>query len=183
MAAVATSIIALAPVRNRAQSAAGGQRRNELTLAGLRPGQSKLPKDGQVPGFHRPTRSDDTGLYWLAFCYGDMLHVQENTNNTVQTITVSVLGPQAGDCGRSDAKLRREMRSGRGLELGDSCPRVTELYGKPESRSPSVQGSHKLELLFYSFDWAGEDVPQSMEVSCDLASGRVVEITLASSSL
>lgn len=46
-----------------------------------------------------------------------------------------------------------------------------------------MQGSHELELSFYSFDWAGENVPQSMEVSCDDASGRVVEITLASSSL
>lgn len=67
--------------------------------------------------------------------------------------------------------------------MGDSCKRVTELYGKPESRSPSAQGSRKLELLLYSFDWAGENGPQSMEVSCDAASGRVVEITLASSSL
>ncbi|MFZ0640769.1 MAG: hypothetical protein WA020_11320 [Candidatus Acidiferrales bacterium] len=67
--------------------------------------------------------------------------------------------------------------------MADSCARVTELYGEPESRGPSVRGSRKLELLFYSFDWAGEDVPQSMEVSCDQASGRVVEITLASATL
>lgn len=130
-----------------------------------------------------PTLNDDTGIYWSALCYGDELHVQEDANGIVQTITASLLGPQAGDCSRSDANFRKDMRSGRGLELGDACTRVTELYGKPESRGPSVQGSHKLELLFYSFDWAGEDVPQSMEVLCDAASGKVVEITLAASSL
>jgi hypothetical protein len=61
--------------------------------------------------------------------------------------------------------------------------RAAELYGTPESHSPSVRGSRKLELLFYSFDWAGGDVPQSMEVYCDAASGWLVEITLASASL
>lgn len=99
-------------------------------------------------------------------------------------MTVSVFGLPPGDCVYQDEeKLRASLKTGRGLELGDACGRVTELYGKPESRSPSVQGSRKLELLFYSFDWAGEDVPQSMEVSCDAASGKVVEITLAASSL
>lgn len=111
------------------------------------------------------------------------MHVQEDTNQTVQTITVSSLAPHVGDCSKDDASLRKDMRSGRGLELGNSCGRVTDLYGEPESRGPSVRGSRKLESLFYSFDWAGEDVPQSMEVSCDAASGRVVEITLASSTL
>jgi hypothetical protein len=134
-------------------------------------------------GFRGPSTSDETGVYWSVFCYGDMLHVQENTDRVVQTITASLLGPQAGDCLRSDAKIRGGMRAGRGLQLGDPCARVTELYGEPESRSPSVRGTRKLELLFYSFDWAGEDVPQSMEVSCDPASGRVVEITLAASTL
>ena len=160
-----------------------GQRHNELTLAGLRPGKSKLPANAKMLGFPRPTKIDETGLYWSASCYGDELHVQESTDQIVQTITASLLGLQVGDCVRSDAKLRRGMRSGKGLMLGDSCGRVTELYGEPESRSPSVQGSRKLELLFYSFDWAGEDVPQSMEVSCDQTTGRVVEITLAASTL
>jgi hypothetical protein len=166
-----------------ARQAAGMQPHNELTLAGLRPGRSKLPKDAKMLGFRGPSTSDDTGVYWSASCYGDMLHVQENTERIVQTITASLLGPQAGDCMRSDAKLRREMRAGRGLELGDPCGRVTQLYGEPESRGPSARGARKLELLFYSFDWAGDDVPQSMEVSCDPSSGQVVEITLAASTL
>jgi hypothetical protein len=42
-------------------------------------------------------------------------------------------------------------------------------------------------LLYYAFDWAGPDVPQVMEVLCaveqDGKLGRVVEITLAASSL
>jgi hypothetical protein len=41
--------------------------------------------------------------------------------------------------------------------------------------------------MYYSFDWAGPKVPQVMEVVCtaprDGSVGRVVEITLAASSL
>lgn len=181
--ALVAGTIAPATAVGRAQGATDGQRHNELTLAGLRPGKSKIPKNGKMLGFRGPTRSEQTGLYWSGFCYGDTVHVEEDADRTVQTITVSLLGPQAGDCSRSDASVRRDWRSGRGLELGNSCLRVSELYGKPESRGPSVRGAQKLELLFYSFDWAGEDVPQSMEISCDPASGRVVEITLASSTL
>jgi hypothetical protein len=176
---------ALGLAGTNAQQAMGTQRHNELTLAGLRPGKSKLPKDGKIPGFRGPTMSDDTGVYWSAPCYGDRLQVQENTSRIVETVTVSLFGARLlGECkGGNETALRRELRSGRGVGLGDACARVTELYGEPESRSPSVRGSLKLELLFYSFDWAGEDVPQSMEVSCDPASGRVVEITLAASTL
>jgi hypothetical protein len=182
--AVVMMATALSSAIGLAQSATDRQRHNEFTLAGLRPGVSKLSStNSKLGGLGRPATRDATGVDWWASCYGDSVHVEEDANRTVQAITVSALAPQAGDCFRSDASLRRDMRSGRGLELGDSCGRVTELYGKPESRGPSVRGSRKLESLFYSFDWAGEDVPQSMEVSCDSASGRVVEITLAASTL
>jgi hypothetical protein len=46
-----------------------------------------------------------------------------------------------------------------------------------------VKGSDKLELYLYKFDWAGPDVPQAMEVSCDASSQTVVEITLAAATL
>lgn len=55
------------------------------------------------------------------------------------------------------------------------------------SRSPSTKNGQPLELLYYAFDWAGPDVPQVLEVVCtapkDGTPGRVVEITLAASSL
>jgi hypothetical protein len=75
------------------------------------------------------------------------------------------------------------LATGRGLQLGDPCERVGEIYGKPESESPSVRGNEQLELWLFSFDWAGEGVSQVMEVSCDAASKKVVAITLAASTL
>jgi len=68
-----------------------------------------------------------------------------------------------------------------------STSAVPPLYGEPDSRSPSTKDGQRLELLYYAFDWAGPDVPQVMEVLCTVGQGgkpgRVVEITLAASSL
>jgi hypothetical protein len=46
-----------------------------------------------------------------------------------------------------------------------------------------VKGSTELEYLYYSFDWAGQGVPQVMEIYCARDTGRVLEITLAFPSL
>ena len=77
--------------------------------------------------------------------------------------------------------------SGRGLAAERLASRLRELYGEPDSRSPSTKDGQQLELLYYAFDWAGPDVPQVMEVLCTAARngkpGRVVEITLAAPSL
>ena len=71
--------------------------------------------------------------------------------------------------------------------MGDAAQRVVELYGEPESRSPSTKDGQPLELMYYAFDWAGPDVPQVMEVLCTKTAGgkpgRVMEITLAAPSL
>jgi hypothetical protein len=71
--------------------------------------------------------------------------------------------------------------------IGGQSTQVLELYGNPDSRSPSTKGGQPLQLLYYAFDWAGPDVPQVMQVVCtpeeDGKAGRVVEITLAASSL
>jgi hypothetical protein len=74
-------------------------------------------------------------------------------------------------------------QTGHGMKLGDTRARVVETYGQPASTGPSVKGARELELLYYAFDWAGSNVPQVMEVSCERATGRVVEILLAFPSL
>jgi len=178
-------MIALSLASARAQEAPIAHRHNELTLAGLRPGVSKLPNDEKKRGFGSHGLADATGVHWTDVSGGRMLRVESGASQIVDTVTVSLLGARVtGEWkGGNETALRRYLQSGRGLVLGDACTRVATLYGEPESRGPSMRGTRKLESLFYSFDWAGEKVPQSMEVSCDSASGRVVEITLASSSL
>ena len=182
-AGVATAMLALGLAGASAQQAASTQRHNELTLAGLRPGVSKVSLKQRFPGLGLALVNSQ-GYYWLDNCDGRMITIEADKDRRISTITVSSLGVASADClARNEARLRAGIKAGRGLQLADACVRVTDLYGEPESRSPSIRGTHKLELLFYSFDWAGEEVPQSMEVSCDAASGRVVEITLAASTL
>ncbi len=68
-----------------------------------------------------------------------------------------------------------------------SLAKIVNLYGGPDSKSPSSRNGQQLELWYYAFDWAGADVPQVMEVLCtkekDGKPGRVIEITLAAPSL
>ena len=64
---------------------------------------------------------------------------------------------------------------------------MIEPYGNPGSQSPSTKDGQPLELLYYAFDWASPDGLQVMHGFCaaekDGQSGRVVQITLAASSL
>jgi hypothetical protein len=69
------------------------------------------------------------------------------------------------------------------MPQGDSEDRVSEMYGDANSAGLSVKGEHELESSRYAFDWAGNDVPQVMEIFCACESGRVKEITLAHLSL
>jgi hypothetical protein len=83
--------------------------------------------------------------------------------------------------------FKNSWTTGKGLALGDLAEKVAQLYGEPDSRSPSTKDGQPLELWYYAFDWAGPDVPQVMEVLCTKEKegqpGRVVEITLAAPSL
>jgi hypothetical protein len=160
---------------------------NELTLAGLRPGRDKAP--AAAKGFRDLERDPDvTDAYvWGDICMHRELRVEADASGVVKTVTVgSKYKPDImAKCAASvmEPKRLKLIASGHGLQLGDACGRIEEMYGRAASRSPSVKGSDKLELYLYTFDWAGPDVPQVMEVSCDASTQTVVEITLAASSL
>jgi hypothetical protein len=160
---------------------------DELTLAGLRPGHDKISAPAkEFRDLERDSAVTDAYL-WGDICMHRELRVEADANGVVKPVTVgSKYKPDImAKCAASvmDPKRLKLIASGQGLQLGDACGRIEEIYGKAESRSPSVKGSDKLELYLYTFDWAGPDVPQVMEVSCDAASQTVTEITLAASSL
>lgn len=166
---------------------AASKRTNELTLAGLRPGHDELISPQKH--FRELDRDESAtdALLWGDICTHRELRVEVDAKKIVLTITVdSNYKPEImAKCQpivMSPSRLKL-LASGNGLQLGDPCARVAEIYGKPESKSPSVRGSEQLELWLYSFDWAGADVPQVIEVSCSDSSKQVVAITLAASSL
>jgi hypothetical protein len=170
-----------------AMHAAQPERVNELTLAGLRPGQDRVPASAkELRDLQRDPAVTDAYV-WGDICTHRELRVEADADGLVKTVTVgsSYKTEIMAKCTASvaDPKRLKLIATGHGLQLGDACARIEQTYGKAESRSPSVKGSDKLELYLYTFDWAGTDVPQVMEVSCDASSQTVVEITLAASSL
>jgi hypothetical protein len=184
LASVASALALAVPA---APPAGGSKRANELSLAGLRPGHDKLASPQKVFRELDHDESVTDALLWGDICTHRELRVEVDANKIVQTITVDTnYKPELMAKCQAIAMAPRRLKllaSGQGLQLGDACSRMAEIYGKPQSESPSVRGSEQLELWSYSFDWAGANVPQVMEVSCNVSSQQVVAITLAASSL
>lgn len=181
VSALGTCLLAADPVDGVAQDGATPKRDNEVTVAGLRPGKDLLATaEKQFRGKHLFVEESERSAVWKDQCTGRFVRVEFGAKRVIQSVTVSSLGEQMGDCTSKRWPLAADkLKTGKGLALNQSLERVSELYGEPESRSPSTQTGRELELLVYAFDWAGSDVPQVMEVWCDRATGRVVEITLA----
>jgi hypothetical protein len=174
-------------------------RNDELTLAGLRPGQDDFAKAQKL--FRKPslTKFDGTNPIWNDPCRNQSLSViTDPDSGTIQEVRVSENNSQfapatppssiaeSAGCVSAPEKESRWL-TGHGLLIGSSCSRVFELYGQPGSRGPSTKDGQQLELLYYAFDWAGPEVPQVMAILCTPGSsakpGRVVEITLMAPSL
>jgi hypothetical protein len=159
-------------------------RANELTLAGLRPGRDSMAQARKLYRKIDPKSSThDTETVWLDRCGKVQLTVDFDSDQRIQVIRAAESASSA-DCA---SPVPSAWKTGHGLRVGDAATRVAELYGEPDSRSPSTKGGQPLELWYYAFDWAGADVPQVMEVLCTAEQnggpGRVVEITLAAPSL
>ncbi len=180
-------------------------RNDELTLAGLRPGQDDFAKAKKL--FRKPsfTRFDGTNPIWHDTCHNQNLSIITDADTgTIQEVrvyennskfatetppsTVAESGCKSGpNASGPSAVTSSRWVTGHGLLIGSSCSRVFELYGQPGSRGPSTKDGQQLELLYYAFDWAGPDVPQVMAVLCTPGSGakpgRVIDITLMAPSL
>lgn len=162
---------------------------NELTLAGLRPGVNTLADaEKRFAAKNRDTQAETDDIkQWGEACTGRSLRLEVDESGMIQIVTVSSLGARAADCPQekpSNGPLSIEkLKSGQGLALGQAKKRVIALYGEPDSVVPATFEGQEFEMLYYAFDWAGSDVPQVMEVTCERGTGRVRKITLAFPSL
>jgi hypothetical protein len=165
------------------QASVALRRMNERTLAGLRPGKDTVDRAKSKYKDPQLGKSVDTWLSWIDSCRGQLLSVEKDSGGKIRTVRAESF-PNIGDCEKVPPS---KWRTGRGLAIHDPTERVIQLYGQPDSRSPSTKDGQQLELLHYAFDWAGPNVPQVMEVLCTLAKnrepGRVVEIKLVTPNL
>lgn len=137
---------------------------------------------------NRDTQAETDDIkQWGEACTGRSLRLEVDESGVIQIVTVSSLGARAADCeqrGTTNGPLTVEkLRAGQGLTLGQAKRRVIALYGEPDSVVPATFENREFEMLYYAFDWAGPDVPQVMEVTCERGTGRVRKITLAFPSL
>jgi hypothetical protein len=158
---------------------------NELTLAGLRPGTDTFVRAKQVTlGWGNGRSSGDALTEWFDPCRDVSLSIEVDKDKRIQIIRTASWSGSTADCSKM---LPGRWKTGLGLRVDDLPAKVAQLYGEPDSKSPSSKGGQQLELWYYAFDWAGPDVPQVMEVLCTVNEGgkpgRVVEITLAAPSL
>ena len=166
---------------------AATKKSNELTLAGLRPGKDTTARLFRLyPNFKTSATTQDGQISWEDPCRQERLTIDVDSSKNVQVIRVGRMEEsKVAHCDAASVPSR--WKTGLGLRVLDNSQSVIQLYGQPDSRSPSTKDGQPLELWYYAFDWAGPDVPQVMEVVCtrekDGQAGRVVEITLAAPSL
>jgi len=180
-------LLALAGAVAAAQDAAKAPpRRNEISLARLRPGEDLLT-DAIMrygPRHRRAVPEGDDIVAWVDAQRKIVLRLELDDDGKILSITLASIDPLLKDAAGTTTRLpARGLSTGRGLLLGDAKSRVLQLYGPPGNAGPSTMEGRELELMFYAFDWAGPEVPQVMEVTCERATGRVVKITLAYPSL
>jgi hypothetical protein len=175
-------------IQSQAQNAtAQAPRTNELALAGLHPGKDGLALARKLyDGVGQmPSRDDDKNVVvWENSCRRETLRVEADDSGVIQFITAQ-REEHPRKCAEKNAAPARadRWRTAHGLGIGDDKARVIQIYGEPGSDGPSTGEHREGELMYYAFDWAGSDVPQVMEVYCDRATNRVIEITLSNPSL
>jgi hypothetical protein len=173
---------ALQNVPTAAEQPAVIRHRNETLLAGLRPGRDTFAMAEKRFKVRNLAEAPNSGTKeWRDDCSGRVIHLEVDGKSTIQSVTITSLGSQAGKCTdrRPDFLDSNNWLTGLGLRIGDSQDRVYGLYGEPNSNGPASKNGREFSLFHYQFDWAGSDVPQVMEVLCARDTGRVVEITLA----
>jgi hypothetical protein len=143
---LAAGALAQTPVRK----AALPTRHNEVTLAGLRPGRQTEAQAVRLLGDSLPWM-DSYARSWASYCARELLTIHIDDKDKIETITAARF-EWTGECVMTE---RTRWNTGLGLRVGDAATRVIQLYGQPDSRSPSTKDGQRLELLYYAFDWAG----------------------------
>jgi len=186
LAACAVGIVAEGKSQGKTLPRLNERRHNETILAKILPGRTSLAEAQTL--WRNPTTKDPENhlAKWLT-CDGGELNVDFDQDGIIQSVWTSKTKARVSRGCVEPVAVAPKLSTGLGLQLGDAAARVLQLYGQPDSRSPSTKDGQQLELLYYAFDWAGPDVPQLMEVLCTVGKdgkpGQVVEITLAVSSL
>lgn len=152
----------------------------EYKVAGLRPGRDAIEK--AYSRFHKDRvikeLSPPGSAVWMDPCTRQKLTVAFDTNGTIREIGIEPFS-SAADCSPVPRSVRAQIGgTGRGLVFRDSCNRIQEIYGKPQSQGRSVDGDNE---FVYRFDRAIPGNSLSLELACNSVRNDVESIKLTAS--
>ncbi|TAN22244.1 MAG: hypothetical protein EPN33_08210 [Acidobacteria bacterium] len=152
---------------------------NELTLAGLRPGQSRIAQAEALWGkqWHHPSRDEDDVYVWCDARSHLQLSLEATREGLIRVVTVSRMRPAPAAGGCTAVLGDGAAKTGRGVRLGDSPQRLKHVYGKPFFTGPSSWRGRDVNMVVFNFSWAGTSKPQILESS--FAGGKLVKMTLS----
>jgi hypothetical protein len=160
--------------------ASGKKRKNESTLAGLRPGRDKLRTATNIHGpyFLKVKPDSEREVAWVDSMKRRVLRLELNEAGIIQSVTVSTLdsildSPEK----KTDAPLPSvKLATGRGLRIAhEGFGDVKDTYGDPDESFEAVRHGTTVEVMVYLF----EKSPRLMEVSCERGGGRILQVKLA----
>jgi len=152
----------------------------EYKVAGLRPGRDTI--ENAYSRFHKDRVIKELSLpgsaVWMDPCTREKLTVAFDTKGTIREIRIELFS-SAADCSPVPRSVRARIGgTGRGLVFLDSCNRIQEIYGEPQSQGRSVGGDNE---FVYRFDRAVPGNSLALELTCDSVSNEVESIKLTAS--
>jgi hypothetical protein len=144
--------LACAQASNPATKNVAKHRTNELTLAGIRPGRVTSLPAKVLYSSPKPERPEDPPSFWHDACWPQVLTLESDSKGMIQRVRVSEERFLVAKC---PPPPPTPWNTGLGLSVYDSADRVRTLYGEPISRRASTRDGQQIELLHYTFGWAG----------------------------
>jgi len=153
----------------------------EYEIAGLRPGRDTLDK--AYRRFHKDrVELSSPGLaLWVDECNHQKLTVVFDTKDIIREVRIEPDFVSMADClPRAYSRSRRARigGTGRGLVFRDSCSRIQQIYGTPQSEGRTAHGEQE---FVYRFDRGVKESSLTFELTCNAALTAVETIKLTSS--
>jgi hypothetical protein len=156
----------------------------EYKIAGLRPGRDSIDK--AYGRFHKDRIFKDlstpSSAVWTDACNREMLTVAFDSRGTIREVRTERQYLGEGDCELSAYTRSARARlggTGHELVLRDSCKRIQQIYGLPQSQH--LLARDRKEFV-YRFDRIVKGNTLTLELICDSTRDQVETMKLTASS-
>jgi hypothetical protein len=162
-----------------AGTSTGTTRLRENKLAGLRPGQDTIENAYKLFKRDPDQQLDLRQSSWFDVCIGQRTTVAFNSSNVIQSVTIeNKLVAPVVDCNdKADSHFARaKFGSSHCLLRHDSCERITDIYGTPDSKTGADSNR---TVYLYSYQKTAQGPALTWEITCDTGVNQVYSLNLA----